>query len=220
METLMKRIVFITLVLILSGVATFAQTSPTPQQGADKKATYDELLAKLKAGDTSIDFRALRISYTETKQYSPYGTDSEQRRKLFKAVNDKKYKDALKVADEILDTNYVDMNAHMGASISYRELGDETKAEFHKAVFRGLVESILNGADGKSPQTAYVVICVPEEYVIVNYLGYQRGSQALVNKEGHQFDVLTVTDPDRGKSVELYFNIDFVWKGYDKIFGK
>jgi hypothetical protein len=212
-----------TLTLALSAVLLFAVFShaQTPAKSDDKSPskTYEALLSKLKDGDTTIDYKALRMSYTETKDYSSYGTDPELRSKLFKANADKKYSDAISIADIILKTNYVDINAHFVAYIAHRESGDAKKSKFHKAVFDGLVNSILNGADGKSAKTAFTVICVPEEYVVINFLGYKRGSQALVVEDGHRFDILTVTD-DANTTHKLYFNIDIVWKGYEKMFSK
>lgn len=203
-----------------------AQTAPTDKpvdpapQEKSSTAAYPDLLAKLKEGDTKIDYRALRMAYTQTKEYSPYGTGSDETTPMFKALNDKKYKDALKLAEEILKDNYVEMNSHYVASLAHESLGNKEKAEFHKAVFLGLVNSIIGGKDGKSAKTAYEVISVPEEYVIVNILKYQRGSQSLVNEDGHKFDVLTVTHRETKETVRLYFNVDLVFKGYEKIFGK
>lgn len=199
---------------------------PTPKDEQTKTETkptakdYENLLAKLKSGDTRIDYKALRMAYTETEDYSPYGIDADERTAIFKALNDKKYKDVIKAADKVLAANYVEMNAHYASAVANGELGDTKKADFHKAVFLGLIDSIVRGKDGKTAKTAYEVICVPEEYMLLNYFGYRRGSQALANENGSKFDILTVTDPEKNETFKLYFNIDIVWKGYEKVFGK
>lgn len=213
----MKKITLLLSVLFLFTSVSLAQT---PAKTADTPApSYEDLVAKLKAGETGIDYKALRMAYTQTKNYSAYGTDAEEKNKLFKALSEKRYKDVLPVAEGILKTNYVDMNAHFTSFVAYRELGDAEKSEYHKTVFKGLIDSILNGADGKSAKTAYVVIYVPEEYVVLNYLGHKRGDQALVMEDGHRFDILTVTS-ESNETLKLYFNIDIVWKGYEKMFSK
>jgi hypothetical protein len=220
----MMKITLILFVFLLFTTVSLAQppvkAGAVPVKSADEPAkTYEDLLAKLKAGDTGIDYKALRMAYTATKDYSSYGIDGDMKTKLFKALGEKKYKDAVDIAEEVLKTNYVEMNAHFVAFVSHRELGDAKKSEYHKAVFSGLINSILNGVDGKTAKTAYVVICVPEEYVVLNYLGHRRGDQALVNEDGHKFDVLTVTS-EKNETLKLYFNIDIVWKGYEKMFSK
>ena len=111
------------------------------------------------------------------------------------------------------------MNAHFVAFIANRDLGDTKRAEHHKVVFAGLLGSIMSGADGKTPASAYHVICVPEEYVLLSYLGHKKQSQALFNEGGSKFDILTVTD-EKGATQKLYFNIDVVWKGYEKLYKK
>jgi hypothetical protein len=60
-----------------------------------------------------------------------------------------------------------------------------------------------------TPKTAFSVISVREEYMVVNYLGYKAaGSQVLAREEGKTFDKLTVEDPATKKKFDLYFNID------------
>lgn len=225
---MINKILTLAMCFLFLSIAAQAQGLPSaPPKQTDVKAAqkltakdYDDLLAKLKKGDTAIDFAKLRFAYTETKHYSPYGIGADEKNALFDALNGKKYEDALKKAEDILKTNYVEMNAHLIAFVSNRELGEPEKSEFHKKVFTGLINSILDGADGKTAKTAYKVICVPEEYVVLNFLGLRRTSQALTDENGSKFDILTVIDSKTNESAKLYFNIDTVWKGYEKVLGK
>lgn len=217
----MRKVIFAALFVLfvsLTAVAVLSQEPAKKADGTSNKASYDELLKKLKGGDTSIDFKALRMSYTETKDYSSYGIDAQERSNMFRLLNEKNYKEAIKAAEKILKTNYVEMNSHMVMAIGHRELGDTKKFDFHKAVYSGLIDSIISGVDGKTPKTAFVVLSVPEEYAILQALEYKRGSQALFTEDGHKFDVLTVTSPKTNETLKLYFNIDIVWKGYEKMF--
>jgi len=214
---LKKIISIITIVfsLAIAAVSQPPQAAATPEKPA---AVYADLVKKVAAGDTSVDFKAMRMAYTETDDYSSYGMDSATRSKMFQLLDQKKYKEALDVAADELKTNYVEMNAHIVSSIAYRGLGETAKADFHKAVYLGLVNSVVVGVTGDSAKSAYTVISVPEEYVIVSALGLRRSGQALQNENGHKYDVLTVMDPETNKTRSLYFNIDIVWKGYDKLF--
>ncbi|MBS1796769.1 MAG: DUF4919 domain-containing protein [Acidobacteria bacterium] len=204
--------------------AGFAQDNPKTETPVPPPAKltakdYEELVAKLKAGDTNIDYKRLRLAYTETKGYSYSGPDKAEREKFFKPFNDKNYKDALKEAEKYLEKMYVDANAHYVAYTSAKELKDDKKAEFHKAVLLGLLNSIKDGNDGLSEKTPYLVISIDEEYTMLRFLGLQRGSQGLLNKDGHTFDVLTATDPKTSQTVKIYFNIDIVWAAETKMFG-
>ena len=169
---------------------------------------YGELLEKLKKGERTVDFKELRLSYTETKEYSPYGNDRDARKAMFAAMNSKDWDEALKQSAKILDKNYVDLNGHFGAYVAHREKGDADKADFHKFVFQGLIDSILKPGDGKSTEKALVVISTDEEYVILNFLGLRPAGQALLNVEGHSYDKMTAVDPKTNETFEFYFNID------------
>ena len=140
---MINKILTLAMCFLFLSIAAQAQGLPSaPPNQTDVKAAqkltakdYDDLLAKLKKGDTAVDFAKLRFAYTETKDYSPYGIGADEKNALFDDLNGKKYEDALKKAEEILKTNYVEMNAHYVAFVSNRELGKPEKSEFHKKVF-------------------------------------------------------------------------------------
>ena len=222
----MKLKIFLTIAFVLlSTFAGQAQDNPklepakTPQAKLTAK-DYEDLLARLKGGDTKIDFTALRMAFTETKDYSYDGPEKAEKEKFLKPFNDKNYKEALKQAEKFLEKNYVEANAHYVAYNSAKELKDDKKAEFHKTILLGLLNSIQNGNDGLSAKTPFSVITIDEEYTILRFLGYQfGGSQSLQHTDGHTFDVLTAKNTKTNQEAKLYFNIDVVWAAETKIFG-
>lgn len=179
------------------------------------KDFYETLLEKVKKQDPAVDFTALRLAYTETEQYSPYGGDKESRKAMFAALNAKQYETALAASEKLLAANYVDMNAHFGAYVSNRELGHTEKSEFHKYVFQHLLKSVSDSGDGKAMETAFVVISVDEEYVWFNFMGLRVSNQALVENKGHHYDKMSAQDPKTEQASDYYFNIDkpFNWLG-------
>ncbi|HVF45471.1 MAG TPA: DUF4919 domain-containing protein [Pyrinomonadaceae bacterium] len=190
----------------------------TPKQGASPKATaarYWELLDKLKRGERDVDFTELRMSYTETADYNPYGDNSDARRAMFAALRTSKWDDALSQSAKILEKNYADIDGHVGAYSANRQRGDAAKADFHKYVFLGLIESVRSGGDGSSAERAIVVISTDEEYALLSFLGLQRTNQALLNSGGHAYDRLAAVDPETKKTYYFYFRIDipFGWLG-------
>ena len=179
------------------------------------KESYETLLERVKKQDPAVDFTALRLAYTETKQYSPYAGDKENRKAMFAALNAKQYEAALAASEKMLAANYVDMNAHFGAFVSHRELGHSEKSDFHKYVFQNLMKSVSDSGDGKTMETAFVVISVDEEYVWFNFMGLRVALQALVEDKGHHYDKMTGKDPKTEETSTYYFNIDkpFDWLG-------
>jgi hypothetical protein len=209
-----RRIVSVFLfasVLVVSGYAQ--DTGATA-----KDDVFKTLLTKLKGGDTKIDFKALRMASLDSKSDDAGQPDEEQYKKAVEAYTSKKYKAAISAGEKSLDKGYLGIDAHLLVAVAHREAGNNEKFDFHKAVYLGLVNSIISGADGKSAKTAYVVIDVAEEYALLRALGLDRGSQALRADGGHKYDVLTVTDPKTNQTQQLWFNIDAVWKGYEKLF--
>lgn len=174
------------------------------------KADYEDLLAKLKKGDTSINFAKLRLAYTETKDYAPYGGSAE-RGEMYQAYRDGDSKKALSAASKMLDTNYVEVAAHFIAWKSNEELNDKTAAEKHQKIYDALMSAILQN-DGLSEKTAIISIGIAEQYFVMGQMGYDRQSKALTQKDGSMFDVHTSINSAK-ETRKFYFNID-------KVFGR
>jgi len=189
------------LLFLLAALAGFGQDQPAASE-------YASLRDKVKSGDLSADFKRLRISYVGSPESQKAKDTDKQRQEMISAINSKDFPKVLKNADVVLDNDYSDMDAHFAEYMAYRELGDAKQADFHRSVFQGLVKSILDSGDGKSIKTAYVVASVHEEYVILRVLGLERSGQSLHHDHGHSYDALDAKDPESGKTVMLYFNVD------------
>lgn len=215
----MKHLVLALFVSLFMYAAAAGQK--VPDQPVKLTATdYKELLTKLKAGDTSISFKDLRVAFSATKEYSFSGPDREARNKFYKPFGEKKYKDALTEVESYLEKMYVDANAHFVAHLSASELKDTKKADFHKAVLVGLIKSIQDGNDGLTAKTPYMVISIDEEYTLMRFLGLKHSSQSLQHIDGHAYDVFAAVDAETNESRKVYFNIDIVWAAETKLFAK
>lgn len=175
------------------------------------KEDYEELLGKIKKGDTAINFAKMRLAYTETKDYSPYGGGPE-RGDMFKAYREADHKSALAIAKTLLETNYVDVSSHFISWKSNAGLGNKTEAEFHEKVYNGLMAAIQQN-DGLSAKTAMISIGISEQYFVMGQMGFSRQSKALTQENGSMFDVHTSVNSSTQETRKFYFNID-------KVFGK
>ena len=182
-------------------------------QSQDNKAKYEALLERVKASDTTVSFKDLRMAYTESAGYAPYGGNSEARKTMIAALNEKNYDKAREYAEGILQKNYVDITAHIVASAAYRELKNADRAKYHQAIVEGLAQSIMKSGDGKSLETAFVVISTDEEYALFNLLGMKAVGQALVHDKGHSYDRMEAIDRKTEAKATFFFNIDipFNW---------
>ena len=207
---------FFSLLILTTCVA--AQTSqsspsPSPSPAPAQKSKYDVLLEKVKQKDPSVNFTELRLAFYESPHYNPY-TPMLTYRPLNAALAQKNYEEALKIAESVLAKNFVEINAHMTAQIAHQEQGNTERAQFHKFMTDGLLNSIKSNGDGKSVDSAYEVISINEEYGLIRSLGLRPIRQALVENKGHRYDAVTVVDPQTGKESVIYFNVDkpFNWK--------
>jgi hypothetical protein len=96
--------------------------------------------------------------------------------------------------------------------MAHGALGDAKKAKFHEAVYLGLINSIINGSDGNSTKTAYVVISMLEVPVVLNALDLKRTSQEMIEEGGHKYGVVVATDKNTAETSKVYFNIDVAAK--------
>ena len=174
---------------------------------------YSVLLAKVKNFDKTVDFKTLRLAYTKTPDYNPYGRDNSKDDAMGKALEEKKFEEAIKIAQTILDKNYVHIFAHFVSRIAYRELGDQKKFEYHHFVTNGLIQSILGSGSGRDPGGAFLVISTDEEYMILDVLGLKSKTQSTLKVADQTYDKLSVVDLKTGDTGEILFNvtIPFGW---------
>jgi hypothetical protein len=222
-----KRSAFVLSCLLLLQIAAIAQqpsveTQPSPspaptpsgvvQQSAEK-VSYEALLERVKQQDPTVSFTDLRLAYTETKQYSPYSGSIETRNAMIAAVSNDENEKALALSEKILAGNYLDIYGHLGASAANKHLGRPKESDYHRYVYVSLLKSIYASGDGKTMETAFVVISTDEEYAFFQYIGVRFVSQALIDEKGHRYDKMTAKDPKTGQSGIYYFNIDkpFDW---------
>jgi hypothetical protein len=167
-----------------------------------------------------IDYLSLRLAYAETPEYAPYDSRIESKTAMRKALTASDCRTALNVADSILATNYVDIEAHIVSAECMNRLGDHAKANHHGTIARGLLESIRSYASGRTPDSAIVVIDIDEEYMLLATQGLERTTQALSTCGGHPCDVIHAVDRRSGKTQPLYFNVGIPFGSFGRAMRK
>ena len=179
--------------------------------------TYSALVAKAAAHDDSVDFRALRVAWLDSKARARAGDTDQLREEMFAAVRDKDGARVRDKAEKILSIDYTDLMAHKMLRQACATLKDDACAELHHFVEFGLLNSIIRSGDGKSCATGWEAIQVKEEYFVLGMLGVQFHQQALVTGGGHNCDAMQGTD-DKGAGVTYFFNIDVMMADEMKMF--
>ena len=188
-------------------IVLFTTTAAFGKDNPAATASYEKGLLQLKSGDLKIDFKALRVNCAASKYECQAHPDDIKL--LFSLLNDKKFDQALKNVNHMLEQVFVDAELHYIAFIANSESGNQDKADFHKAVLRGLLDSIQENKRGQSEEDAFVVINVHEEYTFLRFSNMQVTKQSLRRKDGHSYDVMVCKDMgDKGGEVTAYFNVD------------
>jgi hypothetical protein len=201
-EVVMRlRAIYVSMILAACCIS-LAQNKPD----AD---SYEALIERVKSGDKTVDFRSLRLAYASSPKYSSRPDTTEPSKNMMSALRSKDFEKAKKNADVVLESKFVDIDAHYVEYIANRELHNPETAELHKSIAQALLKSITDSGDGKAPDTAYQVIEVHEEYVLLHFMGVGiPKSQSLLRKNGHAYDEIKFDDPESRKEVTLYFNVD------------
>lgn len=209
-----KRLLTVLLVLFCCGL--LRAKSVVRQDSLQLLATkqYQALVKELAAGDTTVDLGEMRLAYAGSEFYHPYGDENgELCRQGDEALTSFKPSMALRFYREALMSCYCLPKAHYGAQLSSRFLGNDSLARFHQGVLSGILESILDGRDGQSPASAYIVIGNWEEFFLFNECGYEPLGQGVISHEERIYDRWVVEEKAAGVTDTLYFdiNIQFDW---------
>lgn len=181
----------------------------TAQALSDKeaKAIYAADRQKVLSGDLIFDWQQFRLA---AKQGGAEPFDWQTARAQFVQKMDAgDSASALSEADKIIAHNMADPEGHLLAMMALRQLGKFDDAAFQRRIVEAWVGSLQRSGDGKASGTAFVVMDETEEYFYLNVvlgIGLPE-SQALVQREGHSFDVLKVKTRE-GKQEDVWFNVD------------
>lgn len=153
------------------------------------------------ADPTSVDFARLRAEFGGRSDFSDMCERDRPLHRLADLVHQQHWTDVLAASAPWLQQCPIDIDAHLIRAIALKELGRVAESDHHAEWFRGLVDSILTSGDGRTPQTAFVVISVAEEYSILRVLRVKPKRHMTLNSG---IDELVVEID--GVAGTLYFN--------------
>jgi len=187
---------------------------------AAEQAGYDALVAQLKAGNTAIDYQALRFARAELPGYNPYDALADpEKGDLVRAMGANDADRVAAIANDIIARDYTDIDAHAALSTVLERRGERDEAAFELAVANGLLNSIEQSGDGMTPETAFVVIGIAEEYSLLGAKGLQVAKQSLLQTERGPIDALDVVDPANNQRSTVYFNVSRLFAAMSRLGG-
>jgi hypothetical protein len=183
---------------------------------AEPAADYTALVAAAKSGQ-NVDFQALREAYAQSPDYDPYGMKlPPAAREMIPAAIAGDCQKAVKIARTVIESAFIHADAHTIVALCAGKAGDDAGEQAERKIAVGLMRSILNSGDGKTPQTAYRVVTVWEEYSVLQLLKLRKTVQRLVSVDGHAYDVLDAKRDGQDSVVSVYFRIDGILAQLDR----
>ncbi|RYZ71439.1 MAG: DUF4919 domain-containing protein [Proteobacteria bacterium] len=151
---------------------------------------------------SGAEFTKIRMAFAAKPDFSPMWKVDDERDVLLEAYKAKDYKKVSELSKPWLEKVPVDADAHLIRAQALKKLGDLAGFSYHFHCFYGLIHSIASSGDGKSPETAFKVISVAEEYYLLDEIGARLIEQNLQ----HPHDVMRVRLRD-GTETTLYFDV-------------
>lgn len=174
-----------------------------------------EILNKVKKGEVAVDYATLRQNCGRTSWYVQRKQTKidKIRKEMYAAANEGKHAEVKKLAQSILDLNYLNMTAHRMLSWSFKALGDSVESKRHLDIELGLLRSIGQSGSGKNCKEGKIVIDVEEEYFVMQIMGWKLKRQQTVSDGDITCDLMEVVDSD-GNERREYFNVNIVFENY------
>jgi hypothetical protein len=164
-------------------------------------------VVRIKAGDTTADFTALRTLAAKMASAQGSGSSPEQHFALARDTPDSLV--ARAHVDSVTTLYFGHVRAHIDAQRVFEQRHDTTRARAEATIVRGFIASIgANG--GLTAESAMPVVSIDEEYAYLAAQHVHRETQALTKCGEGKCDALTGTDERTGKSATYYFLL--TWK--------
>lgn len=219
-DMIKKSFPFLMLILFTSGMLFAQNVEINPvkfkkiRKEIKKKKSpyyYPLLFQRYLALDTSLtaeEFRYLYYGFTFQPEYQPYGTPL-LRDSLISYLNREdliqaEYRIAGSIAGDLLRESPFRLRETFIAAVVWEMAGNETVSQAYFMFYEKQVDAIMSTGDGLSENTAFVVIYIPDEYEILEVLGFRfSGTQSLLI---NNIDMLGISENPYGFT-ELYFDV-------------
>lgn len=181
-------------------------------QVVSSKFYYPRLMERFQALDTSLkadEYKYLIYGYVFQKEYKPYQDIPEERE--FRAYVNRLSSLTPDELDKMIELgNIYRISFPFNSEVAkYLWMAYQKKNDFSTGLKLSMqsfyiLNTIKSSGDGKSPETAYHVLTIGNEYELLRSLFLQRESQYLI---GNKYDYLKLKQ-NRSNIEGLYFNIE------------
>lgn len=178
---------------------------------ADPAGDYAALVIAAKDGDPGTDYTAMRQAYAMVAEYDPFGEKTNVLMRDGQAAYvAKDCKTALEKFKAAIALNFTLSDAHALSADCLEQAGDKAGEAREEAIAQGLFNSLLSSGDGESPATAFRIVTMHEETVILAVAGVNGTKKTTITTDQGPVEKIDITDQETGKKGAVFFNTGVV----------
>lgn len=143
---------------------------------------YPTLMERFQKFDSTLtaqDFHHIYYGNYFQLEYLPYSTNESQKQ-LYNLLRTREFNEALIHGKLAFTQEPLNLKVLFGMYVCYSNLGETKLADNYLFLYYGLLSALFNSGDGKSVETAFVVLSVDDEYEMVASLNLRVKKQELV----------------------------------------
>lgn len=190
----------------------------------NKKEDFQKLMQRFEMNDTLLtrqEYAMIYYGYSFTPDYQGSMYDMLQDYQDFKRlISENKYEEAYNAGTELLKKNPVSLQTlyEMGALV-YMQNKDQEKMRSYTKRYAALITTIASSGDGKTEETAFKVICVNDEYQLLNKL-FQMENMKQQSLTDNKCDLIEFDKCKYYEGTQMYFDISRSLDYMSELFGK
>lgn len=156
-------------------------------------------------GLKDIDYTMLYYGFSASSTYNPYkNLDLED--SLANLTNQKKGKEALELADKVLEKNPVSIFANIEKAYALNGSGKNAEAEKYLMRFQRLLAAVEASGEGSSTQNPIAIIAPKDAEAVILKYKLITISKNIQGENGRFFEVYQVRNA-QGRRYPIYFDI-------------
>ena len=221
----MKRICSICLFawLAVPLAAEAAGLGGHPSGKKTNREQYARLCERFESGDTTLTPDQCATVYYGFAAQSRYnGSLGYGEEDAMALIEQDKPQEAFALCERILSKAPVSLQGHMTLLLAAGRAAVPPEQAYRYAIrFDGLLDAVFRSGDGRSVRTAFRVLSVADEYVVMQALGVESMlSQSLIEEHEKHYERIESSGATDDEGDEIYFDVSLPMKHLYKVFGE
>jgi len=166
---------------------------------------FETLLDESLADPEGAHFPTLRAAYAESRRYLPFGRDQDAVEDLHRKMAAEDWEQALDLVEALLTDDPLSISLRFAYAHILEHLDDEMEASAQRTFGNGLLRAVLGSGDGRSPESAMLVLDTREMYLVVEVMGLRAERTQLAQVGAEWIERVEVKGGAGPRA--LYFNV-------------